>query len=88
VNGENAEMWDFLLESFTHFGGCELFCLILLDDFMDLLDAGFTSLDWWGNLLDQGGFFWNLRKFVLDVLENLHWVIFSIEHLCHHLPWI
>jgi hypothetical protein len=88
VNGENAEMWDFLLESFAHFWRCELFCLILFNDLMDLLDAGFTSLDWGGNLLDQGSFFWNFRKFVLDVLENFHWVIFSIEHLRHHLPWI
>lgn len=86
MDGENSEMWDFLLESFAHFSDVQLFALVLFDNFIDFFQTGFTGLDRWDDFLHQWGFFADLWEFVFNIFKDFHWVVLPIEHFSHQLP--
>jgi len=85
VDSEYPEMVDPLLKEFVQLGHSHLLLLPLTQDLVDLLQTSLPRIYRGHHLLDQGSLLCHLRKLVLYILQNLHWVVLSVEDLGHDL---
>ncbi len=87
MDRQDSQMRNLFFKYFAKLGLDEFSTLKLLYGLINFLYASFSGLNRWYYFLNKGSLLWNIRKLIFDVFQNSHWVVFSIEHFCHELPW-
>lgn len=84
---QNSQVGNLFLKCFAKLYLCKFSTFKLFYGFIDFLYASFSCLNRWNYFLNKGSLLWNIRELMLNVFQNSHWVVLSIEHFRHELPW-